>query len=128
MSKTLELAIDLLARQSITPNDEGCQEVMIARLEKLGFRIERMRFGEVDNFYARRGDSGPLLVFAGHTDVVPTGPVEKWHTLPFEPTIKDGMLYARGAADMKTSLCGFYYQQSKSLLPRILITLALSVY
>lgn len=107
MSKTLELAIDLLARQSITPNDEGCQEVMIARLEKLGFRIERMRFGEVDNFYARRGDSGPLLVFAGHTDVVPTGPVEKWHTLPFQPTIKDGMLYARGAADMKTSCAAF---------------------
>lgn len=107
MSKTLELAIDLLKRQSNTPEDAGCQEVMIARLEKLGFTIERMRFGNVDNFYARRGTQSPLLVFAGHTDVVPTGPLEKWHTPPFEPTIKDGMLYARGAADMKTSLAAF---------------------
>jgi succinyl-diaminopimelate desuccinylase len=107
MSKTLELAIDLLKRQSNTPDDAGCQEVMIARLKKLGFEIERMRFGDVDNFYARRGNTAPLLVFAGHTDVVPTGPLEKWHTPPFEPTIKDGMLYARGAADMKTSLAAF---------------------
>ena len=106
-SKTLALAIDLLKRKSNTPDDAGCQEVMIARLEKLGFAIERMRFGNVDNFYARRGNTAPLLVFAGHTDVVPTGPVDKWHTPPFEPTIKDGMLYARGAADMKTSLAAF---------------------
>ena len=107
MSKTLELAIDLLRRRSNTPQDAGCQEVMISRLEPLGFKVERMRFGEVDNFYARRGDSGPLLVFAGHTDVVPTGPLDQWHTPPFEPTIKDGMLYARGAADMKTSCAAF---------------------
>ena len=107
MSKTLELAIDLLNRRSLTPADADCQETMIARLEPLGFKIERMRFGEVDNFYARRGTSGPLLVFAGHTDVVPTGPLDQWHTPPFEPTIKDGMLYARGAADMKTSLAAF---------------------
>jgi succinyl-diaminopimelate desuccinylase len=107
MSKTLELAIDLLQRQSNTPEDAGCQELMISRLEPLGFKIERMRFGNVDNFYARRGTSGPLLVFAGHTDVVPTGPLDQWHTPPFEPTIKDGMLYARGAADMKTSLAAF---------------------
>jgi succinyl-diaminopimelate desuccinylase len=107
MSKTLELAIDLLKRQSNTPLDAGCQDVMIARLEPLGFQIERMRFGNVDNFYARRGTTMPLLVFAGHTDVVPTGPLDKWHTPPFEPTIKDGMLYARGAADMKTSLAAF---------------------
>lgn len=107
MSKTLELAIDLLKRQSNTPNDAGCQAVMIARLEKLGFNIELMRFGDVDNFYARRGNTAPVLVFAGHTDVVPTGPIDKWHTPPFEPTIKDGMLYARGAADMKTSLAAF---------------------
>ena len=106
-SKTLALAIDLLKRKSNTPDDAGCQEVMIARLEKLGFAIERMRFGNVDNFYARRGNTAPLLVFAGHTDVVPTGPIDKWHTPPFEPTIKDGMLYARGAADMKTSLAAF---------------------
>jgi succinyl-diaminopimelate desuccinylase len=107
MSKTLELALDLLQRNSITPEDAGCQEVMIARLEPLGFKIERMRFGNVDNFYARRGTASPLIVFAGHTDVVPTGPLDKWHTPPFAPTIKDGMLYARGAADMKTSLAAF---------------------
>jgi len=107
MSKTLELAKDLISRRSNTPEDAGCQELMISRLEPLGFKIERMRFGEVDNFYARRGTTGPLLVFAGHTDVVPTGPVEKWHTPPFEPTIKEGMLYGRGAADMKTSCAAF---------------------
>lgn len=106
-TKTLELAIDLLSRRSNTPEDAGCQELMISRLEPLGFKIERMRFGDVDNFYARRGSTGPLLVFAGHTDVVPTGPLDKWFTPPFEPTIKDGMLYARGAADMKTSLAAF---------------------
>lgn len=107
ISPTLELAIDLLKRRSNTPEDAGCQETMIARLEPLGFKIERMRFGDVDNFYARRGTASPLLVFAGHTDVVPTGPLDKWHTPPFEPTIVDGMLYARGAADMKTSLAAF---------------------
>lgn len=107
MNKTLELAKELISRRSVTPDDEGCQELLISRLEPLGFRIERMRFGDVENFYARRGTSGPLLVFAGHTDVVPTGPVEQWHTPPFEPTIKDGMLYGRGAADMKTSLAAF---------------------
>ncbi|MES2501301.1 MAG: succinyl-diaminopimelate desuccinylase [Pseudomonadota bacterium] len=106
-SPTLELAINLLKRRSNTPEDAGCQEAMIARLEPLGFKIERMRFGDVDNFYARRGTASPLLVFAGHTDVVPTGPLDKWHTPPFEPTIFDGMLYARGAADMKTSLAAF---------------------
>ena len=104
---TLALAIDLLKRQSNTPLDAGCQDLMISRLEPLGFKIERMRFGNVDNLYARRGTTAPLLVFAGHTDVVPTGPLDQWHTLPFEPTIKDGMLYARGAADMKTSLAAF---------------------
>jgi succinyl-diaminopimelate desuccinylase len=106
-SKTLSLAIDLLTRRSNTPEDAGCQDLMISRLEPLGFKIERMRFGNVDNLYARRGTIGPLLVFAGHTDVVPTGPLDKWLTPPFEPTIKDGMLYARGAADMKTSLAAF---------------------
>ena len=104
---TLELAINLLSRQSNTPFDAGCQELLISRLEPLGFKIERFRFGNVDNLYARRGISNPLLVFAGHTDVVPTGPIEKWHTPPFEPTIKNGMLYARGAADMKTSIAAF---------------------
>ena len=107
MTPTLQLAIDLLSRRSLTPEDAGCQELMIARLEKLGFKIERMRFGEVDNFWARRGTEGPLLVFAGHTDVVPTGPLDQWHSEPFTPSIRDGMLYARGAADMKTSCAAF---------------------
>ena len=107
MSKTLELAKALIARRSLTPDDAGCQEILIERLKPMGFKVENMRFGNVDNFYARRGNSGPLLVFAGHTDVVPTGPVEKWNTPPFEPTIKDGMLYGRGAADMKTSIAAF---------------------
>ncbi|MCB5187054.1 succinyl-diaminopimelate desuccinylase [Methylobacillus caricis] len=107
MSKTLELAQALIANRSVTPDDAGCQELLISRLVPLGFKIERMRFGNVDNFYARRGNTSPLLVFAGHTDVVPTGPVDQWHTPPFEPTIKDGMLYGRGAADMKTSLAAF---------------------
>lgn len=104
MTATLELAKDLISRASVTPEDEGCQELMIARLEAIGFNIERLRFEEVDNFWARRGTEGPLLAFAGHTDVVPTGPVEKWQHPPFEPTLKDGMLYGRGAADMKGSL------------------------
>ena len=107
MSKTLDLAKDLISKKSNTPLDAGCQDLMISRLEPLGFKVERMRFGDVDNFYARRGTTEPLLVFAGHTDVVPTGPVDKWHTPPFEPTIKDGMLYGRGAADMKTSCAAF---------------------
>lgn len=107
MNRTLELACDLISRRSNTPEDAGCQEVMIARLAPLGFKVERMRVNGVDNFYARRGDSGPFVLFAGHTDVVPTGPVEQWHTPPFEPTIKDGMLYGRGAADMKTSCAAF---------------------
>ncbi|MDH5218141.1 MAG: succinyl-diaminopimelate desuccinylase, partial [Gammaproteobacteria bacterium] len=104
MSKTLELAKDLISRPSVTPEDAGCQEVMIKRLEAIGFNIERLRFDDVDNFWARRGTKGPLLAFAGHTDVVPTGPLNEWDTEPLTPTIKDGMLYGRGAADMKGSL------------------------
>lgn len=101
---TLALAFDLISRPSITPEDAGCQDVMIERLTKLGFQIELMPFGEVKNFYAKRGNVGPNLCFAGHTDVVPTGPLSEWHTDPFQPVIKDGMLYGRGAADMKGSL------------------------
>jgi len=104
MSDTLDLAIDLISRRSVTPEDAGCQDVMINRLEALGFSIERMRFDDVDNFWARRGDKSPILAFAGHTDVVPTGPIEKWHSDPFVPEIRDGLLYGRGAADMKGSL------------------------
>ena len=104
LSETLELAKDLISRNSVTPEDAGCQEVMIQRLEAIGFTVERLRFEDVDNFWARRGDSAPLYAFAGHTDVVPTGPEDQWQYPPFEPTIKDGMLYGRGAADMKGSL------------------------
>jgi len=107
MSDTLQLAKTLIARRSLTPDDAGCQDILVDRLERLGFRIERMRFGNVDNFWARRGTTSPVVAFAGHTDVVPTGPVEKWFSPPFEPTIRDGMLYGRGAADMKTSIAAF---------------------
>lgn len=104
LSPTLELAIDLISRPSVTPEDAGCQEVIIQRLERLGFQIETMPFGEVKNFYAKHGTSGPNLCFAGHTDVVPTGPEEEWKVAPFSPEIIDGVLYGRGAADMKGSL------------------------
>jgi len=107
VSATIALAQDLMGRASVTPEDKGCQELMIARLEAIGFTVERMRFGVVDNFWARRGTQKPVLAFAGHTDVVPTGPVEEWHTPPFEPTLKDGFLYGRGAADMKGSLASW---------------------
>lgn len=103
-SATLALAKDLIARRSVTPEDAGCQELMIARLQAIGFTVERLRFEDVDNFWARRGSSEPLYAFAGHTDVVPTGPESNWQYAPFEPTVVDGMLYGRGAADMKGSL------------------------
>ncbi|MGB1347101.1 MAG: succinyl-diaminopimelate desuccinylase, partial [Pseudomonadales bacterium] len=106
-SATLALTKDLISRPSVTPVDAGCQEVMIARLEAIGFVVERMRFGEVDNFWARRGDQHPVLAFAGHTDVVPSGPEANWDSPPFEPTEKDGYLYGRGAADMKGSLAAW---------------------
>jgi len=104
MSQTLELTQNLMARRSVTPADEGCQEVMIGRLEALGFRIERLRYGNVENFWARRGTDGPVFCFAGHTDVVPTGPLEEWRSDPFLPSIRDGVLFGRGAADMKSGL------------------------
>lgn len=104
ISPTLQLAIDLISRPSVTPEDAGCQEAMIARLAAIGFNIERLPFGEVQNFWARRGASGPLFAFAGHSDVVPTGPLGQWHSPPFTPTLRDGYLYGRGAADMKGSL------------------------
>jgi len=104
MSATLDLARELIARPSVTPDDAGCQELLAARLEKLGFHIERLRFGDVDNLWARRGDDDPLFAFAGHTDVVPSGPAERWSFPPFEPTVHEGMLYGRGAADMKGSI------------------------
>jgi succinyl-diaminopimelate desuccinylase len=107
MSDTLALAKQLIARRSLTPEDAGCQDILIERLTKLGFSIERLRFGSVDNLWARRGTTSPVVVFAGHTDVVPSGPPESWFSPPFEPTLRDGMLYGRGAADMKTSIAAF---------------------
>ena len=104
MSVTLELAKSLISRASETPDDNGCQDLMIDRLEKIGFTIYPLKFGNVDNFWAVHGNNGPLFAFAGHTDVVPAGDNGAWESNPFEPTIKDGMLYGRGAADMKGSL------------------------
>jgi succinyl-diaminopimelate desuccinylase len=104
---TLTLAETLITRRSLTPNDDGCQDILASHLEKHGFDIEKMRFGDVDNLWARRGDTSPVLCFAGHTDVVPTGPLEQWENDPFTPTIRDGRLYGRGAADMKSSLAAF---------------------
>ena len=104
LSPTLQLACDLISRNSTTPEDAGCQQLMGERLAAVGFELEPLRFGEVDNLWARRGSEGPVLCFAGHTDVVPTGPVEQWQTNPFIPQIRDGMLHGRGAADMKGSL------------------------
>ena len=103
-SPTLALTKALISRASVTPQDEGCQELMIERLNAIGFDVEPLRFGDVDNFWAVRGDSGPILCFAGHTDVVPTGPESQWSYPPFNPTAIDGQLYGRGAADMKGSL------------------------
>lgn len=104
LSETQQLTFDLIARESVTPVDAGCQELLIRRLQAIGFSIQPLRFDDVDNFWAVRGSEGPILCFAGHTDVVPTGPEGQWQNAPFAPTIKDGMLYGRGAADMKGSL------------------------
>jgi succinyl-diaminopimelate desuccinylase len=104
MSQTLELTRNLMARRSVTPADEGCQEIMRARLAAAGFEIETLRFGNVENFWAKRGKGSPVFCFAGHTDVVPTGPLEEWKTDPFVPSVVDGWLYGRGAADMKSGL------------------------
>ncbi len=107
LSPTLELAMDLIRRPSVTPDDAGCQDLMMSRLAPLGFAGEHLRFGDTDNLWARKGSDGPLLAFAGHTDVVPTGPEKNWTHSPFEPAIHDGYLYGRGAADMKGSLAAF---------------------
>ncbi len=107
-SPTLDLTQQLISRHSVTPADGGCQQLIGERLGRIGFTLEPMAFGEgadrVENLYARRGKAAPIVVFAGHTDVVPTGPLDQWHSDPFVPVIRDGVLYGRGAADMKTSL------------------------
>jgi succinyl-diaminopimelate desuccinylase len=104
MSATLELTRQLIARPSVSPADGGCQALMIARLQALGFTVESLPFGPVENFWAKRGRAGPVFCFAGHTDVVPAGPLEEWQSDPFVPVIRDGFLYGRGAADMKSGL------------------------
>lgn len=104
---TLQLARELIARRSITPEDGGCQQLLAERLARLGFGVEPVRCGEVANLWARRGTARPLVCFAGHTDVVPTGPLEKWASDPFVPTEREGKLFGRGAADMKTSIAAF---------------------
>jgi succinyl-diaminopimelate desuccinylase len=104
VDRTLQLTCDLMRRRSVTPEDAGCQALMMSRLSDIGFRCEPLPFGDVSNFWAQRGTDGPLLVFAGHTDVVPSGPEQRWETPPFEPLVAEGMLRGRGAADMKAAL------------------------
>ena len=107
MSPTLDLAKQLISRKSLTPFDDECLDILGNRLTPLDFTLEKMRCNEVDNLWARRGNASPVVCFAGHTDVVPTGPVEKWLSDPFTPIVRDGMLYGRGAADMKGSIAAF---------------------
>ena len=106
-TQSLELAKELISRPSVTPDDQNCQQLLAERLQKIGFAVEELHFGDTKNVWLRRGTQAPVFCFAGHTDVVPTGPVEKWDSLPFEPTEREGRLYGRGAADMKTSIACF---------------------
>lgn len=121
MTATLDLAKQLISIPSITPDDMGCQKIIADRLSDIGFNIETLRFGEVDNLWARYGTQSPLFVFAGHTDVVPTGPVERWSNDPFVPTISDGIMTARGTADMKSSIaamicaCEVFFKNNDTL-------------
>jgi succinyl-diaminopimelate desuccinylase len=103
MSEILDLTRELIHRPSLTPDDAGCQPLLAERLQRAGFTIENLRYNDVDNLWATHGTGGPVLVFLGHTDVVPPGPLEQWTSPPFEPTIRDGRLYGRGTADMKTA-------------------------
>ncbi|MCH6565450.1 MAG: succinyl-diaminopimelate desuccinylase [Proteobacteria bacterium] len=103
-SETLQLLTELIAKPSVTPDDRGCQLLLIDRLSAIGFECETLIFEDVTNLWARRGNSAPLLAFIGHTDVVPTGPLDQWHSDPFKPEIRDGLLYGRGAADMKSGI------------------------
>ena len=107
MSEVLELACELISRASVTPDDAGCQALLGARLTRAGFAVESLRFGQVDNLWASHGSGAPVLVLLGHTDVVPSGPVAAWRSDPFRPEVRDGVLYGRGAADMKGSVAAF---------------------
>ena len=107
MSEVLELACELISRASVTPDDAGCQALLGARLARAGFAIESLRFGQVDNLWASHGSGAPVLVLLGHTDVVPSGPTRAWASYPFVPVVRDGVLYGRGAADMKGSVAAF---------------------
>src|SRR5215204_4766051 len=107
MTATLELSKQLIARRSVTPADDGCQALIAERLRRVGFRAETLASNGVTNTWLRWGTPSPLLVFAGHTDVVPTGPLERWASDPFQPVVRDGLLYGRGAADMKCSVAAF---------------------
>jgi succinyl-diaminopimelate desuccinylase len=106
-SPTLELAQKLISRRSLTPDDDNCQRIISARLNALKFKTESLRFGDVDNLWARLGTLSPLICFAGHTDVVPTGPLDQWHSDPFLPSVRNNMLYGRGTSDMKGPLAAF---------------------
>ena len=107
MEATLELAKDLISRRSVTPEDDGCQDMLAQRLEAIGFNATHLRFEDVDNLWITHGDGDPVFAFVGHTDVVPTGPLDQWDSDPFVPEIRDGMLYGRGAADMKSGIAAF---------------------
>ena len=107
MNDVLALTCDLIARPSVTPEDAGCQQLIAGRLNAAGVSCEHLRLGEVDNLWATHGSGAPVLVLLGHTDVVPTGPVEAWSSDPFKPEVRDGVLYGRGTADMKGSVAAF---------------------
>ena len=125
MSKTLDLTKELIARKSVTPEDDGCQKLVAERLSKIGFLIEDLQYGDVKNLWATIGKSGPLFVFLGHTDVVPTGPIASWESDPFTATEKDSLLVGRGAADMKGSVAAFvtsiekFMEKEPNLIGRI---------
>ena len=125
MSNTIDLAKELISKKSITPDDAGCQNLIADRLGKIGFSIEHLKYGDVDNLWATFGDSGPLFVFLGHTDVVPTGPIEEWESDPFTATDKGPLMVGRGAADMKSSVAAFvtsieeFLEEKPSLTGRI---------
>jgi succinyl-diaminopimelate desuccinylase len=122
MTATLDLAKQLISIPSVTPNDLGCQKIIADRLKSIGFTIEHLRYGDVDNLWARYGSQAPLFVFAGHTDVVPTGPVKQWRSDPFTPTIADNIMTGRGSADMKSSIaamvcaCEIFLQNRETII------------